>query len=211
MKTRDRILRTALTLFNEEGEVDQTAVDLANALDISPGNLYYHFKGKDAIIHVLFESFETELQMILNGSDGAVSNMEDQWVFTYILLEEIYDFRFFYRDLGVLLARYPELAPRFRGLLNEKRRTISRLLDHLSETGTIHIAPVLRDVLTDQILATLTCWLSLDQIEGANLSAAHLIHRTVFQMMALIVPYMGDEGADMLERMIAYYEQAVSN
>lgn len=210
MKTRDRILRTALALFNEEGEVDQTAVDLANVLEISPGNLYYHFKGKDAIISVLFDNFETELRMILGGSDGAISNMEDQWVFIYILLEEIYDFRFFYRDLGVLLARYPELGSRFRGLLKEKRKTIERLLDHLSSTQIIHIDPVLAGLLTDQILATLTYWLSLDQIEGTDLPPAHLIHRTVFQTMAMIVPYMGDDGADMLERMLNHYEQAIA-
>ncbi|MEO9970167.1 MAG: TetR/AcrR family transcriptional regulator [Hyphomonadaceae bacterium] len=210
MKTRDRILRTALTLFNEEGEADQTAVDLANVLEISPGNLYYHFKGKDAIIKVLFDNFETEMRMILGGSDGAISNMEDQWVFTYILLEEIYDFRFFYRDIGVLLARYPELAVRFRGLLKEKRKTIERLLDHLSSNEIIHIDPVLTSLLSDQILATLTYWLSLDQIEGANLPPAHLIHRTVFQTMAMIVPYMGDDGSDMLQQMLAHYEQAIA-
>ena len=211
MKTRDRILRTALALFNEEGEAEQTAVDLANVLEISPGNLYYHFKGKDAIIHVLFENFETEMRMILGGSDGVVSTLEDQWVFIYILLEEIYDFRFFYRDLGVLLDRYPDLAVRFRGLLQEKRRTIEALLEHLSGRGLIRIDPVLSGLLTDQILSTLTFWLSLDQIEGVDLPPGDLIHRTVFQAMATIIPYMGDEGADMLGRMLAHYEQAIAD
>lgn len=210
MKTRDRILRTALNLFNEVGEADQTAVDLANVLEISPGNLYYHFKGKDAIIHVLFENFETEMRMILGGSDGAVSTLEDQWVFIYILLEEIYDFRFFYRDLGVLLDRYPDLAVRFRRLLKEKRRAVEGLLEHLSDRKLIHIDPVLAGLLADQILSTLTFWLSLDQIEGGDLPPAHLIHRTVFQTMATIIPYMGHDSADMLSRLLAHYEQAIS-
>ncbi len=211
MKTRDRILRTALTLFNEEGEPDQTAVDLANVLEISPGNLYYHFKGKDAIINVLFENFETEMRMILGGSDGAISTLEDQWVFIYILLEEIYDFRFFYRDLGVLLARYPDIAGRFRGLLKEKRRAIEALLTHLSGRELIHIDPVLSGLLVDQILGTLTFWLSLDQIEDTDLPPAHLIHRTVFQAMATIIPYMGADGPEMLDRMLDHYERAVSD
>ncbi|MEO1027968.1 MAG: TetR/AcrR family transcriptional regulator, partial [Pseudomonadota bacterium] len=81
MKTRDRILSVSLTLFNEEGEADQTALDIANALEISPGNLYYHFRGKDAIIHALFDRFEEEMMIILNGAKTKLETLEDYWVF----------------------------------------------------------------------------------------------------------------------------------
>ena len=209
MKTRDRILHISRTLFNEEGEADQSAVDIANVLGISPGNLYYHFKGKDAIIHALFDEFEEEMMMILRGSRGAITSIQDSWVYTYIIFEEIYDFRFFYRNLGALLARYPDLARRFGGLLSEKRTSIRSLLEDLRSADLISVAPAMSNMLEEQMLMTATCWLSMDQIEGNKLSSKHLIHKTVYQMMTLIVPYMGEAGFAALKAMSAYYTAAI--
>jgi AcrR family transcriptional regulator len=206
MKTRDRILHVSLLLFNDEGEAQQTAVDISNALGISPGNLYYHFKGKDAIIRALFDSFEEEMRIILRGSRGRVTSIEDNWVYLYIILEEIYDFRFFYRNLGVLLDRYPDLANRFRSLVAEQRTTIHNVLDDLRDAEALSIDPRLMEVLTDQMMMTLTFWLEADSMNRNNLDGAALIHKTVFQVMCLIVPYMGEAGFDALSRMIEHYE-----
>ena len=67
MKTRDRILHTSLALFNEEGEATTTTIDIANELNISPGNLYYHFTAKDQIIAALFQQYEQAMQHTLTA------------------------------------------------------------------------------------------------------------------------------------------------
>ncbi|PKP80820.1 MAG: TetR family transcriptional regulator [Alphaproteobacteria bacterium HGW-Alphaproteobacteria-18] len=210
MKTRDRILQVSLLLFNEEGEAQLSSVDLANALEISPGNLYYHFKGKDAIIRALYERFEEEMRVILRGSSGGVASIEDNWVYIYILLEEIYDFRFFYRDLAGLIARYPDLAGRFRALIAEKRQTILRILDDLARLSVIEIDPRLIPPLTDQIITTLTFWLAGDSLTRESHDGPSLIHKTVFQVMCLIVPYMGKEGHAALSGMIRHLKETKS-
>lgn len=206
MKTRDRILEVSLLLFNEEGEGVLSSVDVANALDISPGNLYYHFRGKDAIIRALFDRFEEEMRVILRGSKGGLASIEDNWVYIYILLEEIYDFRFFYRDLAGLLRRYPDLAVRFRGLVAAKRQTITRILDDLESQELIHIDPRLKPALADQIITTLTFWLAGDALTREIHDGPALIHKTVFQLMCLIVPYMGEAGPAALGYMIRHFE-----
>ena len=65
MKTSDRILATAARLFNDQGERNVSASDIAVELDISPGNLYYHFKGKDGILAALFQRHYQALAGIL--------------------------------------------------------------------------------------------------------------------------------------------------
>ena len=206
MKTRDRILEVSLLLFNEEGEGELSSVDIANALEISPGNLYYHFRGKDAIIRDLFDRFEEEMRVILRGSKGGLASIEDNWVYIYILLEEIYDFRFFYRDLAGLLRRYPDLAVRFRALVAAKRQTITRFVDDLERQKLIRIDPRLKPALADQIITTLTFWLAGDALTKEVHDGPALIHKTVFQVMCLMVPYMGEAGPSALGYMIRHFE-----
>lgn len=207
MKTRDRILDVSLALFNAEGEANQTSVDIANALDMSPGNLYYHFKGKEPIIEALFDRFEEEMRIILDDSHTAVTSVEDNWIFVYIVLEEIYDFRFFYRNVGDMMERYPGLASRFRKILALKRRAIENLLNQLEKRGIVEVDKRLRAPLVQQMLSTWTFWLSHDLIEGSHRSGPQLIHDTVLQFMLLVVPYMGAAGADAVDGMLEHHRE----
>src|SRR3990167_11063697 len=53
--TKTRILDAALTLFNERGSANVTTNHIAEAMGISPGNLYYHFRNKAEIVRGLFQ------------------------------------------------------------------------------------------------------------------------------------------------------------
>ncbi|MEM6535377.1 MAG: TetR/AcrR family transcriptional regulator [Pseudomonadota bacterium] len=211
MKTRDRILDRSLALFNAEGEAEQSAVDIANALDMSPGNLYYHFKGKEPIIEALFERFEEEMTLVLQADPKGLETVEDYWVFTYIILEEIYDFRFFYRNLGELIARYPALGHRFRRILAMKRQAVHGMLRQLYRRGVLKIDRRIEGHLIDQMVSTLTFWLSRDLIEGEAREGPQLIHDTVLQFMLLLVPYLGEAGFATLSLMLERHQELTDN
>ena len=61
MKTRDRIIHSATELFNDQGERNITTNHIAAHLGISPGNLYYHFRNKEDIIHSIFDQYARHL------------------------------------------------------------------------------------------------------------------------------------------------------
>ncbi len=106
MKTRDRILQTSLQLFNECGEPPITTNHIADELEqISPGNLYYHFRNKDEIIALLFQQFERRMEIDPCRSPSAVSRT---WGHSgshlHLVFETIWEYRFLYRDLDNILA-----------------------------------------------------------------------------------------------------------
>lgn len=205
MKTRDRILSATLDLLNEEGEDNIAALDVANALEISPGNLYYHFKGKDALIHALFDNFEEELNLILQGANDRLTTLEEHWVFLYILLEEIYDFRFFYRSLGILTHRYPDLGKRLDRLNEQLRKTIDRSLLGFGRADLL-TDPIIKSVLLDQLISTLTFWLEEDVIHHRETPPAKLIHKTVLRTLLSVAPYLEGDQSELHKQILERYE-----
>ncbi|HBS42846.1 MAG TPA: TetR family transcriptional regulator, partial [Oceanospirillales bacterium] len=77
MKTRDRILQTSLDLFNDQGERAVTTNHIAAAMNISTGNLYYHFRNKREIISELFRAYENRVRGVLNLPEERSAQITD--------------------------------------------------------------------------------------------------------------------------------------
>src|SRR5512138_823594 len=105
MKTRERILATALRLFNESGTAPVSTNHIADALGISPGNLYYHFRNKEEIIRALFEqqfALWDELYILPNERMPTLADLQQLVRATFITS---WEYRFIYRELIALLRR----------------------------------------------------------------------------------------------------------
>ncbi|MEZ5897016.1 MAG: TetR/AcrR family transcriptional regulator [Parvularculaceae bacterium] len=196
VKTRDRILKTALALFNAEGEAQVSTVDIAAVLGISPGNLYYHFKGKEAILETLFDEFEVELKQVLSAPVTRPLTLEDNWIFIYIIFEEINDFRFFYEGMSSILERCPSLRPRTARLLALKKSTTLAMLSSLEDQNFLHFESGEKALLAERIAAHLSYWLQFRSVAAPVSNDRERIHDGVFSTVMQIAPFVtGDRGA----------------
>src|SRR5206468_5748149 len=103
-------------------------------LEISPGNLYYHFSNKDEIVNTILATFEREIEDTLaapTSDDSRVLTVEDIWLFLHLLFEIIWKYRFFYRDLSDLVSENRTLEIHFQKILKHKIGTARRLCQGL--------------------------------------------------------------------------------
>ena len=64
--TRDHIVDAADQLFYQQGYEHTSFADIANAVQISRGNFYYHFRTKDEILDAVIEARLASTRMMLD-------------------------------------------------------------------------------------------------------------------------------------------------
>ena len=208
-RTAERILEVTLNLFNRFGEPNVSTTLISAELNISPGNLYYHYPAKDELINALFDRYERALSELLGAADN-VCDVEDAWFFLHSLFELIWEYRFLYRDLNDLLSKNRRLETHFQWVIKNKTRAVRAMLDEMNRRGTLKIDSREVDVTATSMVVVLTYWLSYEYVrdprhalEPENAQAALL--RGAHHVLNLLAPYLeASQRAHLLGLVHAY-------
>jgi AcrR family transcriptional regulator len=212
-RTAERILEVSLDLFNRFGEPNVSTTLISAELNISPGNLYYHYPAKDELINALFDRYERALNEILNASDG-VRNVEDAWFYMHTLFELIWQYRFLYRDLNDLLSKNRRLETHFQSVLKNKARSVRAMLDGMGRAGALSIDSREVAATATSMVVVLTYWLSYEYVRDPRRalepeSAQLALMRGAHHVLNLLVPYLEQgQRAHLLKLVQAYNANA---
>ncbi|MBY0553133.1 TetR/AcrR family transcriptional regulator [bacterium] len=137
MKTKERILLGALELFNANAASEVTTNDIARALNMSPGNLYFHYKNKEQIIRELFKRLASETSLIWKPQTKLAKKNEKIQLVDFIdkNLQLYWKYRFFHRELYTLRKKDPELSKLWRAHLKKLSRLMIILYKHWVRSG----------------------------------------------------------------------------
>jgi AcrR family transcriptional regulator len=211
-RTRERILKVSLELFNHQGETNVTTGHIADELNISPGNLYYHFRNKDEIIHHLFAEFERAMEVAPNEVTDAASAMEDMWLYLHLMFERIWAYRFLYRNLDDLLTRDSKLKSHFNIIIGHKREAMISLCHALLSVKAMKATDDEIRALAENVLVVATYWLNFEHLRArptnklqAEPDPEKHLSRGVYQVMALVSPFLMGEAKKHLQHLMENY------
>lgn len=137
--TRQRIIDTALRLFNERRYSNVTTAMLAKEVGIAEGNLWYHFNDKTALLSALEDLFAAHMEQRLTVMPGGGPALEEYLRFFATMATEIDRFRFFFRDQPDYEDRSIEIFDRVSDLYKRSLDQYRAYFHQMRDQGYIDI------------------------------------------------------------------------
>ncbi|WP_413285367.1 TetR/AcrR family transcriptional regulator [Vibrio sp. MA40-2] len=203
MKTRDKIVLASLELFNDHGERNITTNHIAAHIEISPGNLYYHFRNKQEIVRDIFECYSTELLERFSP----VESGEESLVLLKRYLDSIFTlmwkYRFFYANLPEILQRDEILHERYLSVQDKLHNNLEAIFDGFVELKLLDVDKQEAISLVTTLHLVASSWLGYRSAMSLKTEITEkIIHEGVLQMIAVVKPHttqMGREQIQLLE------------
>ena len=205
--TRHRILVASLLLFNEHGVPRTTINDIADEIDISPGNLHYHFRRKEEIVDALTAEFQADARKVLHPPESEIVSLDEFWWFLHHLLELKGAYRFMLTDTEVLADDYPKVARALRHFARAVRAAFELYLIGLVRNGHLNtdMAGVKNTARNLAIIALMSE--RFDELVDSGRAADDAAIGVARSILGLLKPIASVDTATELEELATHYAE----
>jgi AcrR family transcriptional regulator len=200
MKTKDRILDTSIELFNRNGVVAITTNHIAKAMNISPGNLYFHYDNKEEIILELFKRMCKETYQIWRPKRSLKASPMQ---FVDENFEVYWKYRFFHREMYSLRRKDANLSKMWKLHMEKMMKLMQVLYRHWVAEAKMNAVKNEKEMLYvfESLLAMATTFLQF--FESTEKSPGRRsIERGKTHVARLLLPYTLGKTRDEFEKFI---------
>ncbi|OJJ23952.1 TetR family transcriptional regulator [marine bacterium AO1-C] len=192
---KEKIQQKAITLFSDKGFSAVTMRQIAEALDISPGNLTYHYKSKNELIQVIYQRMHEEAKDYIISEGYITLHHFEQMMEKYYRLTQRY--KFFFNDVVHITRQYPEVGKMYEESNLLRFEQGKKLLEYYVASGRMKPASSLIDYnkLVHNIWMVSAFWSSQEQVIA---TATYSVNKTtpVDMAMQLLIPHLTEKGLE---------------
>jgi len=196
--TKSKIVDQSIEFFNQYGYSNVSLHQIAKAINLSSGNLTYHYPKKEDLMDAVYATFVDEL-LSLQTALGVGRGLDEMILELNEFIKVQNRFLFFYVDLLDIGRNYPSIAKRHHAHIKGQ---INRIENNLNFN---YSAGVLKKefknelgVLAETIWMTVVFYPSQMIIRGKEISQTELLDT----ITSLIKPYLKSEYSQVLDRTI---------
>ena len=206
MNTKEKIIHTSISLFNENGERAITTNHIASSLGMSPGNLYYHFKNKEDIIRHIFALYRDHLSTHFKPIDKDDDAFSHLTAYLDSLFELMWRFHFFYDNLGDILSRDTDLKQAYIDFQLELLEQVRNVILGLRDKGMIAIDEQDVTELAHTLKLTVSFWTPYIKARRPSGSLAEQdIYYGILKVLALFRAYSTEKGSVQMNQLREKY------
>ncbi|GCE28380.1 TetR family transcriptional regulator [Dictyobacter alpinus] len=200
-KTRDRILQVARELFNEHGEANVTLAHIGEHLGISEGNVWYHFRTKNAVISAIFMELKAKVQANQQRDVGdlrQVSQLQDLLTRGFHLM---WEYRFLLRDNINWAVAQQDVYAQLIALTNQVHIFIENALKLLCQSGILAIPEWQIPIVATNLWIINRYWIDYCQTRnGQEQITEQSVQEGIEQLRSIVFPYLTPLGRQILNR-----------
>ncbi|CAM1349750.1 TetR/AcrR family transcriptional regulator [Tenacibaculum insulae] len=195
-KTKEKILNTSRILFNELGYSNVTIRMIALKLNMSSGNLNYHFKKREDILEALYFEMVATFDERIANLEQQIPTLNKMQIDIKASMERMVDYTFFWSDLYNLLSLNKKIKTHFNTVYIQRKNGLDFVFNHFIDIQILNPFEFKkeREFLVERMINFGNTWLYASSIYKKEAFTNKYINKQTNSLMTLLYPYLTNKG-----------------
>ena len=198
MKTKEKIIRQSLRLFNDYTFELSTTSLIAKNSDILEGSLWYHFNSKSDIVSVHLKKFTN-----LYNEHKKLTTNDNPTIFIqglFAIYGVIWDYRYLFRDsFEKILENNLNLSSQLININSSVDKWVKEFVMHAQSIGIIIIDDVDIENIVEISLIIGRCWFDFSKKRYPDKSNLFLKKKGINLLIKSFYPYLTEESKELID------------
>ena len=198
MKTKEKIIKESLNLFNENTIEVSTTNLIAKKSDILEGSLWYHFNSKSDIVSVHLEMFTD-----LYDEYKKLTTKNNPTIFIqglFAIYGIIWDYRYLFRDsFEKIVEKSTDLSDKIIDINSSIDQWVKVSVMHAQNIGIIIVDESDIENIVEISLIIGRCWFDFSKKRYPNKSNPYLRKKGINLLIKSFYPYLSVDSKDLID------------